>query len=49
MLGTKEAQESMAKMAVMVSTGTPDGATQFFQSELDKHTQLAKRGGATLD
>ena len=48
-LGTKEVQESMAKMAVMVSTNTPEGATQFFQSELDKHTQLAKRGGATLD
>jgi tripartite-type tricarboxylate transporter receptor subunit TctC len=48
-LATKEVQDSMAKMAVMVSTSTPEQGTQFFQSELDKHTRLAKRGGATLD
>ena len=48
-LAMKEVQDSMAKMAVMVSTGTPEQATQFFQTELDKHTRLAKRGGATLD
>jgi tripartite-type tricarboxylate transporter receptor subunit TctC len=48
-LATKEVQDSMGKMAVMVSTSTPEQATQFFQAELDKHTRLAKRGGATLD
>jgi len=48
-LATKDVQESMSKMAVMVSTSTPEAATSFFQSELDKHTQLAKRGGAKLD
>lgn len=48
-LALKEVQDSMAKMAVMVATTTPEQAVQFFQSELDKHTQLAKRGGATLD
>jgi tripartite-type tricarboxylate transporter receptor subunit TctC len=48
-LATKEVQDTMGKMAVMVSTSTPEQATQFFQAELDKHTRLAKRGGATLD
>ena len=48
-LAQKELVESMAKMAVMVSTSTPEAAAQFFQTELDKHTLLAKRGGATLD
>ena len=48
-LALKEVQESLGKMAVMVSTSTPEQATQFFQSELNKHASLAKRGGATLD
>ena len=48
-LATREVQESMAKIAVMLTTTTPEEATQFFQRELDKHTQLAKRGGAKLD
>ena len=39
----------MAKMAVMVATSTPEQASQFFQTELEKHKTLAKRGGATLD
>lgn len=48
-LALKEVQESMAKMAVMVATNTPEQAEQFFQTELEKHHRLAKRGGATLD
>ena len=49
-LALKEVQETMAKMAVTPTAGTPEQATQFFQSELEKHTMLAKRGGAmTLD
>ena len=48
-LALKEVQESMAKMAVMDTAGTPEQATLFFQSELEKHSMLAKRGGATLD
>jgi tripartite-type tricarboxylate transporter receptor subunit TctC len=48
-LAQKEVQESLAKMAVMVSSGTPEQAARFFETELAKHTALAKRGGATLD
>ena len=48
-LATREVQESMAKIAVMLTTTTPEEGTQFFQRELDKHTLLAKRGGAKLD
>ena len=48
-LALPEVKESMAKMAVMVATSTPEQAHQFFVSELDKHKTLAKRGGATLD
>jgi len=48
-LALKEVQESMAKMAVIVATSTPEQAEQFFRTELEKHTRLAKRGGATLD
>ena len=47
--GLKEVQETLAKMAVTTTHSTPEAAAQFFQSELDKHSQLAKRGGATLD
>lgn len=45
----KEVQESMAKMGVKSSAGTPEAATQFFDSELEKHTTLVKRGGAKVD
>ena len=48
-LALKEVQETMAKMAVMTTTSSPEAAAQFFKTELDKHSQLAKRGGATLD
>ena len=48
-LALPEVREAMAKMAVMVATSTPEQANQFFVTELDKHTTLAKRGGATLD
>ena len=48
-LALPEVQESMAKMAVIVTTSTPEQANQFFQNELEKHKTLAKRGGATLD
>ena len=48
-LALKEVQESMAKMGVMTATSSPEAAAQFFKTELEKHTQLAKRGGASLD
>lgn len=45
----KEVQEAMLKIGVALSPSTPEQATQFFRTELEKHTQLAKRGGAKLD
>ena len=48
-LALKEVQETMAKMGVMTVTSSPEAAAQFFKTELDKHSQLAKRGGASLD
>lgn len=39
----------MAKMGVMTVTSSPEAAAQFFKTELEKHSQLAKRGGASLD
>lgn len=48
-LALPEVQEALGKMAVMVSTSTPEQAGRFFQAELDKHGRLARRGGATLD
>lgn len=48
-LALPEVQETLGKMAVLVKAGTPAEASSFFASELKKHTELAKRGGATLD
>ena len=48
-LATKEMQETLAKLDVRTNAGTPEQATRFFQTELEKHTTLAKRGMATLD
>ena len=48
-LALKEVQETMGKMGVMTVTSSPEAAAQFFKTELDKHSQLAKRGGASLD
>ncbi len=48
-LALPEVQEAMGKMAVMVASSSPEEAARFFQAELDKHTTLARRGGATLD
>lgn len=48
-LADKDVRESMTRMAVLVRTDTPEQATAFFRSELRKHSDLARRGGATLD
>ena len=48
-MALREVQESLEKMGVLITVGSPDDATQFLKSELDKHSALAKRGGATLD
>jgi hypothetical protein len=48
-LAQKEIQEAMAKIGVTLGGSTPEETAQFFRSELDKHTLLARRGGAKLD
>jgi len=45
----KDVQEAMLKIGVILSPTTPEQASQFFRTELDKHTLLAKKGGAKLD
>jgi tripartite-type tricarboxylate transporter receptor subunit TctC len=47
-LAQKEVQEAFAKFDVLPIGSTVEYATQFFRSELDKHLQLVKRSGATL-
>lgn len=48
-MALKEVQETLSKIAVVATPGTPEAAALFFQAELDKSSQLAKRGGAALD
>lgn len=48
-LALKEVQEAMAKLDLRVAPNTPEQATQFFVTELEKHSALAKKGMATLD
>lgn len=48
-LAQKEVQEAMIKMGVTTLGSTPEQAGQFFRDELDKHTTLARRGGAKMD
>ena len=43
-----ETGDTMAALGVVINTSTPEASVQFFQTELDKHTQLAKRSGAVL-
>ena len=48
-LALKEVQEAMAKLDLRVAPNTPEQVTLFFQTELEKHSTLAKKGMATLD
>jgi tripartite-type tricarboxylate transporter receptor subunit TctC len=48
-LAQKDVQEAMTKIGVQTLGSTPDQTGQFFRTELDKHSLLAKRGGAKLD
>ena len=48
-LALKEVRDTMAGLGVVINASTPEAATRFFQSELDKHAELAKRGGAVLE
>ena len=48
-LAQKDVQESMAKIGVNILGSTPEQTAQFFRAELDKHSVLARRGGAKMD
>lgn len=48
-IAQKDFQEAMAKIGTNILGSTPEQAAQFFRTELDKHTELAKSGGAKLD
>ena len=48
-LALKEVQEAMAKLDLRVAPNTPEQVTVFVQTELEKHSALAKKGMATLD
>lgn len=45
----KEVQDTFASMGVTMVGSTPEQSARFFQTELDKHAQLVKRSGATLE
>lgn len=47
-LAQPEVRAAMTKLDVTLTPTTPEAAAQFFQAELEKHTQLVKRSGATL-
>ncbi len=47
-LATPEVRAAFTKLDVTVTPSSPDAAAHFFQVELDKHTQLVKRSGASL-
>jgi tripartite-type tricarboxylate transporter receptor subunit TctC len=48
-LATKAVEETLAAQGIAVIGSDPETARKFFQTELDKHTQLVKRSGAKLD
>lgn len=48
-LAQKDVQDAMSKIGVNLLGSTPEQAAQFFRSELDKHSELARRGGAKKD
>ena len=48
-LASPEVQEVFAAQGLLAVGSAPDAASTFLQSELDKHTRLVKRSGATLD
>ena len=48
-LALPEVREAMAAQGVMIIASSPESATQFFASELDKHAKLVKSSGAKVD
>jgi tripartite-type tricarboxylate transporter receptor subunit TctC len=48
-LAQKEVQSALAAQGIAVIGNTPEQAVPFFKSELDKHTALVKRSGASVE
>ena len=48
-LASPEVQETFAAQGVVIVGSTPETAAQFFRTELDKHSRLVKRSGASLE
>ena len=48
-LASPEVQDIFAAQGIVIVGSTPEAATPFFRTELDKHAQLVKRSGATLE
>ena len=48
-LATPEVQEIFAAQGLISVGSSPDAATRFFRSEIDKHAKLVKRSGATIE
>ncbi|RJF92089.1 tripartite tricarboxylate transporter substrate binding protein [Noviherbaspirillum saxi] len=48
-LSTKEAQEALSAQGIMLIGSSPEAATQFFKTELEKHAKLVKQSGARLE
>lgn len=48
-LATREVQETLAAQGVATVGSSPQAATRFIAGEMDKHSELVKRSGATLE
>ena len=48
-LASPEVQEAFGAQRLLAAGSVPDAGSSFLQSELDDHTRLVKRSGATLD
>jgi len=46
---TSEVQESMGKQGNNIAISTPEAATAFFKSEVEKYAKLVKKAGVKLD
>ena len=47
-LALPEMRETLAKLDVTIVDSTPESTSEFLKMELDEHTRLVKRSGATL-
>jgi tripartite-type tricarboxylate transporter receptor subunit TctC len=48
-LSLKEVQDALAGQGFAIVGSTPDSTARFLQSQLEKHTQLVKQAGVTVD